>query len=36
MIEVLEFVFHSFWTWLGTLVIVVGVSGVLNGVLRKR
>lgn len=34
MLEVMEFIFSSFWVWLGT-VILVGVAGSpLNGLMR--
>lgn len=26
MLEVLKFIFHSFWTWLGTLLLVAVLS----------
>lgn len=30
MVEVLRFIFENFWHWLGTLLLVLGVSGVLG------
>lgn len=30
MIEVLEFIFSSFWRWLGTLVLVESITGALR------
>jgi len=31
MIEVLEFIFRSFWTWLGTVVLLGVVAECLGG-----
>ena len=33
MVEVLEFVFRDFWTWLGTVILIVVTGASLNGVL---
>jgi len=39
MIEVLEFIFRNFWTWLGTVilagVIVEGLSGIIRVNVRR-
>lgn len=31
MIELLNFVFSSFWTWLGTMMLIGAVSGGITG-----
>lgn len=33
MIEVLQFIFSSFWTWLGSLLLVGAFGSVIAGVL---
>ena len=30
MLEILQFIFQSFWTWLGTLILLIAVIGALN------
>lgn len=32
--EVLKFIFSSFWIWLGTVILVVACSGVLSGIIN--
>lgn len=34
MLDVLKFVFSSFWVWLGTLLLVAAASQGLGGVIR--
>jgi hypothetical protein len=34
MIEILEFIFRDFWTWLGTIFILSVVCGSLFGLIR--
>lgn len=36
MIEVLEFVFQSFWHWLGTLLLVAVIVEGVGGLIRIR
>jgi hypothetical protein len=31
MLSVLEFIFSSFWIWLGTLILLVAFGGALSG-----
>lgn len=33
MLEVLKFIFSSFWIWLGTVVLVLSVGVALNNVI---
>ena len=33
MLEVLQFIFSSFWIWLGTLLLVMGVAEAFAGLL---
>lgn len=35
MLEILKFIFSSFWIWLGTLILVVVISEGIGGFLRK-
>lgn len=39
MLEILKFIFSSFWTWLGTVILltvfVEGLSGIIRIGLRK-
>jgi hypothetical protein len=34
MLEVLEFIFRSFWTWLGTVILVGTIAEGLGGFIR--
>lgn len=34
MLAVLQFIFSSFWVWLGTLVLVVAVGEAVAGVVK--
>jgi len=34
MIEILEFIFRDFWTWLGTILILSVICGSLFGLVR--
>jgi len=35
MMEVLNFVFQSFWHWLGTVILLSALAGVFAGMFRK-
>ena len=35
MLEVLQFIFSSFWIWLGTLILVVVITEGIGGMGRK-
>lgn len=35
MLDVLHFIFSSFWIWLGTLLLVVGLGGSIGAALRE-
>jgi len=35
MLEVLQFVFSSFWVWLGTLLLIAAPLSVLSDVFKK-
>jgi len=34
MLEVMEFIFSSFWVWLGTVILVATVSETFRGLVR--
>ena len=34
MLEILKFIFSSFWVWLGTLILVAAVAEGLGGLIR--
>ena len=34
MLEVLQFIFSSFWRWLGTLLLLCAVSSAFGGLFR--
>ncbi len=36
MIEVLQFVFSSFWVWLGTLILVSIIAEGLGNFIRRK
>jgi hypothetical protein len=36
MLEVLQFIFRDFWTWLGTLILLAVVAEGLGGVVRRK
>lgn len=36
MLEVLDFIFGSFWRWLGTLVLIIALGGAIGTSLRRR
>ena len=33
MLDILQFIFQSFWHWFGTLLLVGTVAGILRGVI---
>jgi hypothetical protein len=33
--EILQFIFSSFWHWLGTLILLAVVSGGIGGMFRR-
>lgn len=34
MLEIMEFIFSSFWVWLGTVILVAVAGSPLNGLMR--
>lgn len=34
MLEILKFIFSSFWVWLGTLILICAPLGILVGVVE--
>lgn len=34
MLEILKFVFSSFWIWLGTVILICSVAGGIAGLFR--
>ena len=34
MLEILQFIFSSFWIWLGTVVLLISITDVLASTLR--
>jgi hypothetical protein len=34
MIEILEFIFSSFWRWLGTVILIAAVAEIPKGVIK--
>ncbi len=36
MIEVLEFIFRDFWTWLGTLLLIVAIPMPFRIVINRK
>jgi hypothetical protein len=34
MIEVLRFIFSSFWIWLGTVILVAVISGAISNAIQ--
>jgi hypothetical protein len=35
MLEILKFIFSSFWIWLGTLIILTGPAAALGGAIAE-
>lgn len=35
MLEVLQFIFSSFWIWLGTIMLLSVIAGGIAGVFRR-
>jgi len=36
MMEILQFVFSSFWTWLGTVILIVAIAACIPSIKYRK